>query len=527
MSSPNDMLFVLSLVAPLLIAVWHLFYQQPPDSLPGPYRTRLPILGNVLEVSYFAIVHSRADLFFDYVARRFGSFARVWFPAVGRGIVVTDAVAIRKILGGGSEGRMFARSEYVPVMAKDMTEYVMSTLPENTMIWKKHRKTISPAFSPSYLRRAHSIAHSACTKLMSKWLHRFPAVQADQISCVTVDSRDLLTIVLELTTRTMFSFDLNLIPADPNETMTPEARDFMSSIRWTVQFFVTRYAIPRPFWSLAGVGKADVDIRKAAIFRILDRAIDVKNYNKPSDETQLEARSRFDTSLDLLDRLLQAPAAENDEDPDGFTAEEVRGAQIGLLLGSLDTSFGTLQLALLELSSIPDLQARLASEIVDINTLSFGDNQSLRLHNAVIKETMRLNTIVPFVPRTAVRDLLHPEAFGLPRGTKIKKGDTAFLNFAGVHTSERYFSEPHKFDPERWLADDASSLPFFAFGDGATECVGKKQAMNTMVVVLAHIMARFIVSLGVKRDDVKIEYGSTLAISKLPLNLTLRRVLDE
>ncbi|KAI8801435.1 cytochrome P450 [Cladochytrium replicatum] len=325
------MLLALILVTSLLVAFWHLLYQQLPDSLPGPYLTRLPVLCSVLEVSYYAVVHSRADLFFDYVARRFGSFARVWFPAVGRGIVVTDAVAIQKMLtlSGGSEGRMFARSEYVPVMAKDMTEYAMSTLPENTLIWKKHRKVISPAFSPSYLRRAHSFAQDASTKLMSKWLHRFNAVQVDQTSFVVVESHDLLTIVLELTTRTIGN---------------------------------------------------------------LERAIDMKNANSSSDETPLETKSRFDTSLDLLDRLLQVPTAENDEDPDGLTEAEIRGAQIGLLLGSLDTSFGTLQLALLELSSMPDLQAGLASEIVDINALSFDD----------------IPSFIPFIPRTATHDILHP-----------------------------------------------------------------------------------------------------------------------
>jgi cytochrome P450 len=58
----------------------------------------------------------------------------------------------------------------------------------------------------------------------------------------------------------------------------------------------------------------------------------------------------------------------------------------------------------------------------------------------------------------------------------------------------RFFSDPEKFDPDRWSNENIQKLPkfaYFPFGDGPRQCIGASFAMMEAVLLLATIAARF------------------------------------
>jgi cytochrome P450 len=54
----------------------------------------------------------------------------------------------------------------------------------------------------------------------------------------------------------------------------------------------------------------------------------------------------------------------------------------------------------------------------------------------------------------------------------------------------RYFSEPERFDPDRWTSEFRAALPpfaYFPFGGGPRRCIGDSFAWMELVLVVATI----------------------------------------
>ena len=63
-----------------------------------------------------------------------------------------------------------------------------------------------------------------------------------------------------------------------------------------------------------------------------------------------------------------------------------------------------------------------------------------------------------------------------------------------MHHDPRYFPDPQKFDPDRWLPERSQKLPrfaYFPFGGGPRQCIGNSFAMMEATLLLAAIAQRF------------------------------------
>lgn len=57
-----------------------------------------------------------------------------------------------------------------------------------------------------------------------------------------------------------------------------------------------------------------------------------------------------------------------------------------------------------------------------------------------------------------------------------------------LHRQSRYFPEPDRFDPDRWLGIQAQRGPFTGFGAGPRRCVGEQFGLTESTLLLATIM---------------------------------------
>src|SRR5438045_8677748 len=58
----------------------------------------------------------------------------------------------------------------------------------------------------------------------------------------------------------------------------------------------------------------------------------------------------------------------------------------------------------------------------------------------------------------------------------------------------RYFPDPQKFDPDRWLPERSQKLPrfaYFPFGGGPRQCIGNSFALMEASLILATIAQRY------------------------------------
>jgi cytochrome P450 len=109
----------------------------------------------------------------------------------------------------------------------------------------------------------------------------------------------------------------------------------------------------------------------------------------------------------------------------------------------------------------------------------------LRFVNAVVKEALRLYPPVWSLGRVATKD----SALGsLP----VVKGTDIWLCLHRLHRDPRWYPEPERFRPERWLGNQAQQRFTYApFGVGPRVCIGQHFAMAETVLGLALMLRRF------------------------------------
>ncbi len=210
------------------------------------------------------------------------------------------------------------------------------------------------------------------------------------------------------------------------------------------------------------------------------------------DETvyRIIGQNRVDgDSGDLLSMLVAA----RDEDGSRMSNRQVRDHVMTFLLAGHETTALALSWAWHLLAQNPEAARTLREELHGVlggRTPTVSDLPLLKYTEAVIKEAMRLYPPAWAIGRTAIQE------FELA-GYRIPAGANVVVSQWILHRDRRFFPDPMKFDPGRWLRDEARDLPrfaYFPFGAGPRQCIGAGFAMMEAVLVLAAIARKFQVS---------------------------------
>ena len=106
----------------------------------------------------------------------------------------------------------------------------------------------------------------------------------------------------------------------------------------------------------------------------------------------------------------------------------------------------------------------------------------------------------------------------------IPKDTSIMLQNKVPQTSNKYFSNPNDFMPERWIKSDCpmqekhSPEIIKAFGGGPRFCPGMNLAMHEMTIAISSICKLFNFNLAVKPNEVKEQFAFTM----FPENLLLQ-----
>ena len=138
-------------------------------------------------------------------------------------------------------------------------------------------------------------------------------------------------------------------------------------------------------------------------------------------------------------------------------------------------------------------------------------NQMLYL-DGVVKESMRLNPVVPAVGRVSTKAFKY-------NGLEFPKGTEFWIDIDGHHLNPEYFHDPEKFWPERWESANEWLKPgtYLPFSDGPHKyvfdytvrcilgigtdrtrycgafyrCIGEKMAQLEIRIILAMILREY------------------------------------
>jgi cytochrome P450 len=187
------------------------------------------------------------------------------------------------------------------------------------------------------------------------------------------------------------------------------------------------------------------------------------------------AERRADPGVTDREDILSMLVAARFEDGSAMSDEELRDQLMTLLLAGHETTATGLAWAFDLLFRAPDKLERLSAEVAADDGNEYLD--------AVVKETLRVRPVVPFVGR----ELREPSELGgyeLPAGTNVMPA----IHLA--HTRPDLYPEPYEFRPERFLEDPPETFAWIPFGGGTRRCIGAAFAEFEMRIVLATILRR-------------------------------------
>jgi cytochrome P450 len=185
--------------------------------------------------------------------------------------------------------------------------------------------------------------------------------------------------------------------------------------------------------------------------------------------------------VDVLSALLAAA-----QQSGGLTRREVHDHVVTLLLAGHETTASALTWTLYLLSRHPWAQEQVQAEAdtLDGGEVSAATVPALRYTRAVITEAIRLYPPAWIIGRSVTADL----CLG---GWHLPPGSVAAVSPLLLHRDPRWYPDPDRFDPGRWLGGHAP-LPrnaYLPIGTGPRSCIGEQFAWIEAVTVLA-VLAR-------------------------------------
>ena len=193
---------------------------------------------------------------------------------------------------------------------------------------------------------------------------------------------------------------------------------------------------------------------------------------------------------DLLSMLLLAQDSAADGDGGSMTDVQLRDEATTLFVAGHETTSNALTWTWYALSANPDAEAKMHAELSRVlggRRPGAADLPLLPYTRAVLAESMRLYPPVWGMGRRALVD----HALG---GYDIPRGSLVVVSPFITQRDARFFPDPERFSPERWLDEHTTERPrfsYFPFGGGPRQCIGEQFAWMEGVLLLATLAQRW------------------------------------
>jgi cytochrome P450 len=205
--------------------------------------------------------------------------------------------------------------------------------------------------------------------------------------------------------------------------------------------------------------------RSARAFQARQRAVDELLYAEI-------ARRRSEPDLAERDDVFSALLLARDEQGGMLSDREVRDELLTLLLAGHETTATGLAWTFDLLLHNPRVLAR--ARALDDAYL-----------DAVVKEALRLRTVIPGVGRVVQERPFRLNGYEVPVGMEINP------SIRTMHRRADLYPQPEQFRPERFLDSDApDTYTWLPFGGGTRRCLGASFALTEMRVVVARVLER-------------------------------------
>ncbi|XP_022082458.1 uncharacterized protein LOC110974857 [Acanthaster planci] len=202
-----------------------------------------------------------------------------------------------------------------------------------------------------------------------------------------------------------------------------------------------------------------------------------------------------------------------------LSTRDVMAQAVQFFLAGYETTNSLLTFTAYLLATNQDVQEKLHAEIDNLahtkDNLGYDVIAKMEYLDMVINESLRMYPPLSFTDRRCNQTLNVD-------GLVIEKGVTVFVGIWNLHHNEEFWTNPNKFDPERFSPENKVSIKPFTylpFGFGPRICFGMRFALMEGKMALVRVMQQY-------RFDVSSETEIPIRLSKTGLIAPNKLMLD-
>lgn len=376
------------------------------------------------------------------IARRYGGTAAIPLPRTPV-LVLHDPAGVRRVLVENARAYGKTTIQYSALA----TVTGAGLLASDGATWRRHRRTVQPAFHHGSLADVARATSRAATRMRAEIAARPAGVPVEVLDLASRAS-------LEVVGHTLAAADLSGI-----------AQRLVDAVGRALELVVGRAQSPVPSsWptpSRSALRRAVATIDEACAQILADR----RDEGVGADPS------------DVVGLMLAA----------GLSEQEVRDELVTFVVAGHETVASSLTWTLDLLARNPSVQARVHAELSAVlgapgsgRNPEWEDLRHLRYLRAVVDESLRLYPPAWVVTRTALAD-------DVVAGVPVPAGTLVIIGTWALHRDPDLWPSPEEFRPERFL-DGRRETGYVPFGAGPRLCIGRDLALVEEVLVLASLL---------------------------------------
>jgi cytochrome P450 len=381
-----------------------------------------------------------------------------WFREYGDIYMIASPLGRATVVGAPELARQVLVDRYARYHQKSLAYSVLRILMGNGLVtsegefWRGQRKLVQPAF---HRRRLDALLAMMVTRVTDCAVQLAAAAAGGR----AVDLAPLLSqLTLDIISRAMFSSDVQGAAADVSGHIATLNEYALRMLRRPWLFLLPR-RFPTPFnyaqyQSLSSLNEIVHGIIQA-------RRLQPESYD------------------DLLTMLLTACEEGTGR---GMTNEQLRDEVMTIFVAGHETTANAMSWLLYLVSQHPEVEEQLLAEI---------DGQwpdgGLTAENAggfayvrqVVEESLRCYPTIWSIGRRCAEE----DELG---GYRIPAGMNVVVPIFHFHWNDRFWTEPHKFDPTRFSPErrpPPEPMIYFPFGAGPRSCIGNHFALQELMIM--------------------------------------------
>ncbi|XP_066602048.1 uncharacterized protein [Prorops nasuta] len=351
-------------------------------------------------------------------------------------------------------------------------------------VWKDWRNLLSPAFTSSKMRTMFKLMNN-CAEDFAKFLKERAEEEMQvkksskgEAAGLLLDTKDCFTrYTNDVIATCAFGIGMNSMRNPRNEFyMTGKDVTNFEGVR-TLKFFLLRL-MPGlcKLLKLTFVGEKSANFFKAIIAQAI------------------EAREEGRVSRPDMIQLMVDSKAKGKQ----LTLEDMTAQAMIFFFGGFDTTSTLMCFASYEIAVNPEVQEKLLEEIDKVLEETNGEPTYESINNmeylgAVLDEALRMYPALVLNDRVANSSFELPPALPGLEPYHVKKGQALWIPSYELHHDPRYFEEPERFVPERFLGENKKRIEastYLPFGLGPRMCIGNRFALLETRVLVFHLLAK-------------------------------------